>query len=90
MLDFVFGVWFRPHDELEELLLLESDAFADREQIRFRFRGHNQDGPMIVEQQAYLAERDGRIGWMRIVCSGQRSLPDPRITEPPPAGAASL
>jgi hypothetical protein len=28
---------------------------------------------MIVEQQAYLAERDNLIGWMRIVCSGQRS-----------------
>jgi hypothetical protein len=73
VLDIVFGVWFGSHDELEELVLLESDAFADREQIRFRFRGRNRNGPMIVEQQAYLAERDGLIGWMRIVCSGQRS-----------------
>jgi hypothetical protein len=73
VLDIVLGVWFGPHDGLEELVLLESDAFADREQIRFRFRGRNRDGPMIVEQQAYLAERDGLIGWMRIVCSGQRS-----------------
>jgi hypothetical protein len=73
VLEIVLGVWFGPHDDLEELMLLESDAFADREQIRFRFRGRNRDGPMIVEQQAYLAERDGLIGWMRIVCSGQRS-----------------
>jgi hypothetical protein len=73
VLEIVLGVWFGPHDDLEELVLLESDAFADREQIRFRFRGRNRDGPMIVEQQAYLAERDGLIGWMRIVCSGQRS-----------------
>ena len=36
-------------------------------------RGHNRDGPMIVEQQAHLAERDGLIDWMRIVCSGQRA-----------------
>jgi hypothetical protein len=72
VLDIVFGVWFGPHDELEELALLESDAFADREQVRFRFRGRSQNGPMIVEQQAYIAERDGRIGWMRVVCSGQR------------------
>ncbi len=36
VLDIVFGVWFAPHDELEELVLLESDAFADREQVRFR------------------------------------------------------
>jgi hypothetical protein len=73
VLDIVFGAWFGPHDELQELVLLNSDAFADREQIRFRFRGRNRDGPMFVEQQAYLAERDSMIGWMRIVCSGQRS-----------------
>jgi hypothetical protein len=23
-----------------------------------------------VEQQAYLEERNGRIGWMRVLCSG--------------------
>ena len=73
VLEIVFGAWFGPHDDLEELVLLDCDAFADREQVRFRFRGRNRDGPMIVEQQAYLAERDSLIGWMRIVCSGQRS-----------------
>jgi hypothetical protein len=41
-------------------VLLDSDTFAGREQLRFRFRfrGRNRDGPMIVEQQAYIAERD--------------------------------
>jgi hypothetical protein len=72
VLEIVLGVWFPPHEELNELVLLDTDAFADREQVRFRFSGHNRDGPMIVEQQAYLSERDGLIGWMRIVCSGQR------------------
>ena len=72
VLDIVFGVWFGSDDDLEELVLLESDVFADREQLRFRFRGRNRDGPMIVEQQAYLAKRDNLIAWMRIVCSGQR------------------
>ena len=71
VLEIVLGVWFPPHEELNELVLLDTDAFADREQVRFRFFGHNRDGPMIVEQQAYLSERDGLIGWMRIVCSGQ-------------------
>ena len=72
MLDIVLGVWFTADDELEELVLMDTDAFADREQVRFRFRGRNSDGPMVVEQQAYLTERDGLIDWMRIVCSGQR------------------
>ena len=72
VLEILFGAWFEPHNELDELVLMQSDAFADREQIRFRFRGRNRDVPMIVEQQAYLTERDGLIGWMRVVCSGQR------------------
>ena len=74
VLEIVFGAWFGADDELEELVLMHSDAFADREQVRFRFRGRNRDGHMVVEQQAYLTERDGVIGWMRVVCSGQRSL----------------
>jgi hypothetical protein len=32
----------------------------------------NDDGQNLVEQQAYLSERDGRIGWLRIMCSGYR------------------
>jgi hypothetical protein len=66
--------WFEDSDEIEELLALETDAFADRERVGYRFRGVNPDGPFVVEQQAYLAERDGRIGWMRVLCSGFRPL----------------
>ena len=54
-------------------MVLESDAFADREQLRFRLRGRDSAEPMIVEQQACLAERDDLIGWMRVVCSGKRT-----------------
>jgi len=72
VVEIVSGAWFGPDVALEELTLLSTDAFADREQVRFRFRGRNRDGPIVVEQQAYLAERDGLIGWIRIVCSGQR------------------
>ena len=73
VLEIVLGSWFEPSDELDELVLVQHDAFADREQVRFRFNGHNADGPFVVEQQAYLSERDGHIGWMRVVCSGFRS-----------------
>ena len=74
VLEIVFGDWFGAEDELEELVLIETDAVADRERVRFRLRGSNGDGPMHVEQQGYLAERDGLIGWMRLVCSGKRPL----------------
>ena len=74
VLDIVLGRWFEPADVLEELALVEHDAFADREQLRFRFKGHNGDGPFVVEQQAYISDRDGQIGWMRLVCSGFRPV----------------
>jgi hypothetical protein len=73
VLEIVLGRWFAPANRIEAIELVEHDAFADREQLRFRFSGHNADGAFVIEQQAYLAERDGRIGWMRVVCSGYRS-----------------
>jgi hypothetical protein len=73
--DVVQGIlrnWFEDSDEIDQLVAVETDSFADRERIGYRFRGHNPDGEFLVEQQAYLAEREGKIGWMRVVCSGFR------------------
>lgn len=66
--------WFEDDDEIEALERLESDAFADRERVGYRFAINNPDGRFLVEQQAYLSEREGRIGWMRVICSGFRPL----------------
>lgn len=68
----VLREWFEDSDEIEALEYLECDAFADRERVGYRFRVRNPDGRFLVEQQAYLAARDERIGWMRVVCSGYR------------------
>ncbi len=70
----VLSVWFEPTDELERLVSTETDSFADRERIGYRFEGRNADGPFVVEQQAYYTAVDGRIGWMRVLCSGFRPL----------------
>ena len=63
----------------------------DRARIRDRFGVSNPDGDFVVEQQAYLSERDGRIGWMRVLCSGFRppESPDeaPRMCAPSPGRA---
>jgi hypothetical protein len=64
--------WFEPSDHIEELVAVESGHVADREHFSYRVRGHNPDGPFVVEQQAYFTERDGRIDWMRVLCSGFR------------------
>jgi hypothetical protein len=74
VIDGVLGQWFEESDEIEALLHLETDAFADRERVGYRFRVRNPEGLFEVEQQAYVGERDGQIGWMRSVCSGFRPV----------------
>jgi hypothetical protein len=66
--------WFEDSDDIQELLQCEHDSFADREHVGYRFRVRNPDGEFLVDQQAYLSERDGKIGWMRVLCAGYRRL----------------
>jgi hypothetical protein len=68
----LLGQWFEESDDIEALEELESDAFADRQRVGYRFSVSNTDGRFLVEQQAYLSARDGRIEWMRVLCSGYR------------------
>lgn len=64
--------WFEDSDQLEEIVSIETDSFADRQRVAYRLRGSNPDGGFVVEQQAYYTESDGRINWMRVLCSGFR------------------
>lgn len=68
----VLRVWFDDACELDGLAGVEHGAFCDREHVVYRLRGRGPEGPFLMEQQAYLTERDGRIGWMRVLCSGKR------------------
>jgi hypothetical protein len=74
LLSILLGDWFEEDDEIEALESVESDTVADRERVGYRFSVSNPDGRHVVEQQAYLADRDGQIGWMRVVCSGFRPV----------------
>ena len=67
-------VWFEDSDEILELQHVETSAFADRERVGYRFLVRNPEGLFEIEQQVYLSERDGRIGWMRVLCSGYRPV----------------
>ena len=80
VIDEVLRLWFEETDEIEALERMEADALADRRRVAYRLRVRNPEGSFVVEQQAYYAERDGRIGWMRVLCSGFRPRP------PDPAG----
>ena len=72
LISILFDYWLEDKDEVEALEWVESDSFADRERVGYRLSVNNPDGRFLVEQQAYLADRDGQIGWMRVVCSGFR------------------
>jgi len=69
--------WIEESDRIEQLLSVETEMVADRERVGYRLMIDNDDGRFVVEQQAYLGERDGKIGWMRVVCSGFRPLTEP-------------
>jgi hypothetical protein len=70
--------WFEESDEIESLDALETDEFADRERVGYRFSVRNPEGHFVVEQQAYVAPANGRIAWMRVMCSGFRPAPTPK------------
>ncbi len=68
----ILPAWLEPSDHVEGLVALAEDTFADRERVAYSVRGHNDDGPFVFEQVAYYTARDGRIDWMRVLCSGFR------------------
>jgi hypothetical protein len=70
----LLGTWFEESDKIEAIEQLESDAFADRERVGYRFSVSNPEGQFLVEQQAYLTEQDGQIGWLRVLCAGYRPV----------------
>jgi hypothetical protein len=70
----ILRLWFEDSDHIDGVEQIETDSFADRDRVGYRYTVTNPDGRFVVEQQAYLEERDGRIGWMRVMCSGFRPL----------------
>ncbi len=64
--------WFEATDEIEQVLAIETDSFADRQRVGYRLQVRNPNGRFLVEQQAYYTVCNGRISWMRVLCSGFR------------------
>jgi hypothetical protein len=72
VVEILFGNWLEDKDHVEGIEDIDGDTVADRERVGYRFTVSNPDGRFLVEQQAYLSTRDGRIDWIRLVCSGFR------------------
>ncbi|HEV2755215.1 MAG TPA: hypothetical protein VG318_05495 [Actinomycetota bacterium] len=69
------GAWFEDDEPINELVECETRHVGNVENVRYLFRVTYQEGPHLVEQQAYLRAEDGRIKWLRIMCSGGMPIP---------------
>jgi hypothetical protein len=78
----VLRTWFETAT-VDEVISIHADAVGDRHCVTYRFAGDRPQGPFVIEQHAYFSDRDGRIGWLRLVCSGFR--PQVPSSTPSPA-----
>ena len=69
-LDVFFGNWFQPENDIEALISHQPGAVGERQSVRYRLDILSPDGRHEVEQMAYFSVTDGRIGYLRILCSG--------------------
>jgi hypothetical protein len=73
----VLREWFEdPDEELHGIEATEPVSLETTLRVGWLVRISDADGPHVFEQQAYVRERDGRIGWMRVMCSGWIPLPE--------------
>ena len=68
----LFRQWFDEATVIDQVDDVSTHSVGDRRHLAYRFSGHDGDGLFVVEQHVYYSERDGRIDWMRMMCSGFR------------------
>jgi hypothetical protein len=75
--EIILGRWFAPA-RIDQLCSLTAGEVSGRGHVAYRLRVRAWDGDYLIEQQAYYdTAADGRIGWMRLLCSGYRPVPAP-------------
>ena len=60
--------------EVEHIDATEITEIEDTVRAGWRVQGGGAGGPFVFEQQVYAREREGRVGWLRVMCSGPRPL----------------
>jgi len=66
----ILGTWFA-RAQMDELCAVTTGQVAGREHVAYRVRVHAGVDEYLIEQQAYYdTADDGRICWMRVLCSG--------------------
>jgi len=59
---------------VEHIAATEVTNIEDTVRAGWRVQGVGTGGPFVFEQQVYAREREGRVGWLRVMCSGPRPL----------------
>ena len=67
----VLRTWFG--DCHLEVVRVDTAEIAGRHHVAYRYEAERPDGSFLIEQQAYYDVADGRITWIRLLCSGFRS-----------------
>jgi hypothetical protein len=70
----VLGNWFTESDRIDAATWDEGEPVVDTRHVTYRLEIVNDDGPYRVEQQVYYRTDEGRITWMRVLCSGFRPV----------------
>jgi hypothetical protein len=68
--DVILGSWFEPGDVIQRIESVQHDQVGTRTRIGYRLRVENAAGTFSVEQQAFCDLTDGKISWLRVLCSG--------------------
>jgi hypothetical protein len=55
---------------IERIESVQDGRVSTRTRIGYRLRVRNPEGIFIVEQQAFCDLTDGKITWLRVLCSG--------------------
>lgn len=79
--DVMLGKWFEPSDIIERIDAVEGGMVGHRHRLGYRLGVSNPDGRFVVEQQAFLEIADGKITWLRLLCSGYVPVTADRIEE---------
>jgi hypothetical protein len=68
--DVILGSWFEPGDVIQRIESVQSGRVGTRTRIGYRLRVENPGGTFTVEQQAFCELTNGKITWLRMLCSG--------------------
>jgi hypothetical protein len=59
-----------PDEDVEQIGATDPAVIENTARVGWLVRLTDAEGPQTFEQQAYVRERDGQIGWLRVMCTG--------------------